>query len=150
MVQKIQMSDFSRREIPLEPFLDFEVIDEENQKTLSHLLGWSDTEKKWLMVRVDSAGRLKTAIPGLATKHKYNVISVSDTEVTTDLMEKYMTHLIINDGPNSVYINFDDTATTSSIEIKAGEMLTIDYEFQVLHAICASGETATIRWIALR
>ena len=150
MVQKIQKSDFSRREIPLEPFLLFEEVDDRNTKTLSHLLGWSDSEKKWLMVRVDSSGRLMTAIPGLATKHVINKISASDTETVTTLPENYTSHVIFNDGPNAVYVNFNETATTDSFKIPAGSSLAIDLEFNELHVICAATETATVYWLALK
>ena len=150
MAQVVLDSKFSRREFPLEPFIEKEKVSEDITKVLSHLLVWSDSLEQWLKARGDVSGRLMISAPGLATKHAYNSISASDSETTVDLGEKYTTHLIINDGPNSVYVNFDATATTSSIEIKAGEVLRIDYEFKVLHVICASGETASVRWIALK
>jgi len=150
MVQKIQKSDFSRREIPLDPFLTFEEVDDRNQKTISHLLGWNDTEKKWLMVRVDSSGRLMTSVPGLATKHVINKISASDTESVTTLTENYTSHIIYNDGPDAVYVNFDETATTDSFKIPAYSSLSLDLEFKSLHVICAATESATVYWLALK
>ena len=150
MVQKIQKSDYSRREIPLDPFLTFEECDDRNLKTISHLLGWNEAEKKWIMIRCDTSGRLITSPAGLATKHVINKISASDTESTTTLAENYTSHVIYNDGPNDVYVNFDGTATTDSFKIPALASLSIDLEFKELHVICASGETATVYWLATK
>ncbi|RLE76538.1 MAG: hypothetical protein DRJ44_03885 [Thermoprotei archaeon] len=150
MAQKIQDSKFSQREVPLEPFLTFETIEEVVKKVLSHLMGWNDTDQRWMKIRVDSSGRLMTAAPGLATKHAINVISASDTETITTLAENYTSHIIYNDGPNAVYVNFDDTATTSSFKIPAGGSLSLDLEFKSLHTICAATETATVYWLALK
>jgi len=150
MVQKIQKSDYSRREIPLDPFLTFEEVDEKNIKTISHLLGWNDAEKKWVMIRADSSGRIITAPTGLATTHAINVISASDTESITTLPENYTSHVIYNDGPDDVYVNFDDTATTNSFKIPSLGSLSIDLEFKELHVVCAAGKTATVYWLALK
>ena len=150
MVQKIQDSRYSRREIPLEPFLTFEEVDDKNVKTISHLLAWNETDKKWVRLRADTAGKLITAMPGLATQHVISKISATDTEGSTTLTENYTSHVIYNDGPYAVYVEFDQTATTSSFKIPAGTALNIDLEFKSLHYICASGESATIYWLALK
>jgi len=150
MAQKIQDSDFSRREIPLTPFHTFEEVSDTNTKTISHLLGWSDAEKKWFKVRVDSTGRLMTSVPGLATSHTINKISASDTESSVTLPENYTSHVIYNDGPNAAYLEFDGTATTNSFKLPAAASLGIDLEFKKLSVICASGETATVYWLALK
>ena len=150
MPQKIQDSKFSRREIPLEPFLTFETIEEVVKKTLAHLLGWNESENKWIKLRVDSSGRLMTAVPGLATQHVISKISASDTETSKTLAENYTSHVIYNDGPDAVYVEFDTTATTNSFKIPALSALSVDLEFKSLHCICASGETATVYWLALK
>ena len=150
MVQKIQDSEFSRREIQLTPFIDYETIEEVVKKTLAHLVGWNESEAKWRKIRVDSSGRLMTSVPGLATQHNISKISASDTEGNTTLSESYTSHLIYNDGPNAVYLEFDTTATTNSFKVPAGSALSLDLEFQSLHYICASGESATVYWLALK
>ena len=150
MAQKIQDSRFSRREIPLDPFISFETIEEVVKKTLAHLLGWNDAEKRWIKLRVDSSGRLLTAVPGLATQHVISKISASDTESVTTLTENYTSHIIYNDGPDAVYVNFDETATTDSFKIPAYSSLSLDLEFKSLHVICAATESATVYWLALK
>ena len=150
MVQKIQKTDFSRREIPLDPFLTFEEIDERVSKTLSHLQAWNEAGKRWVMLRADSSGRLIIAPVGLATTHAINKISASDTETVTTLAENYTSHVIYNDGPDAVYVNFNDTATTDSFKIPSLGVLSIDLEFNELHVICASGESATVYWLATK
>jgi len=150
MAQKIQDSRFSRREIPLDPFISFETIEEIVKKTLAHLLGWNDAEKKWIKLRVDSSGRLLTAVPGLATSHVISKISATDSENNTTLAENYTSHIIYNDGPDPVYVEFDQTATTNSFKIPAGSSLSVDLEFKSLHYICDSGGSATVYWLALK
>ena len=149
MPQKIQLDKFTRREIPLEPFHLFESTSDDNQKTIAHLLAWDETEKMWRLVRCDASGLLKVSGVSPPTDYEYKSVSVSDTETTVSLTQTRGTHLIINDGTNECFIAFDKTATTSSFPLYAGETLSIDLEFKTLHAICNSGETTTLRWLAL-
>ncbi|RLE52579.1 MAG: hypothetical protein DRJ26_04570 [Candidatus Methanomethylicota archaeon] len=85
-----------------------------------------------------------------ATSVVQNKISASDTETVTTLTETYTSHIIYNDGPYPVYVNFDATATTNNFKIPAGSSLSINLEFKSLHLICASGENATVYWLATK
>jgi len=149
MVQKIQDSDYSKREFPLQPFILIEEIEDRNVKAVSHLLAWSDELKQWLKLRVDTTGKLFVSGVSPATKHQYNSISATTVEGKTVLPEAYTSHIIINDGTDTVYIDFDATATTADYPLKAGETLSIDLEFKELHYLAASG-TQPLRWLATK
>ena len=150
MPQKIQDTRFSRREMMLDPFIDIETIEDVVRKTLSHLLGWNETDKKWLKLRCDTAGKLMVSGVSPAGSFVHNKISASDTESSVTLTENYTQHVIYNDGPYDVHVNFDATATTNSFKIPKYSSLSLSLEFKSLHVICASGETATVYWLALK
>jgi len=149
MVQKIQDDSFSKRELPLEPFILIEDINEIVNKSLSHLQIWSDAAQKWLKLRGDDTGKLFVSGVSPATKIKFNAISATTVEASTPNPEPYTSHLIINDGTDKVYLNFDATATTSDFPLEAGESLNIDLEFTTLHYLAASG-TQALRWLATK
>jgi hypothetical protein len=94
----------------------------------------------------------------VAFTNQYNTsvsATQSNTTVSIGFDPSYL--LLINDGANEVFVNFTGAAaTTSSFEIKAGESLGLTSEAEAdgyigsrFDVICSSGETATVRVLAL-
>jgi hypothetical protein len=95
----------------------------------------------------------------VAFTNQYNT-SVSSSQANTTVSfgfdPSYL--LLINDGSSEVYVNFTGAAaTSSSFEIKSGESLAMTSEAESdgfigsrIDVICATGETATVRVLALR
>jgi hypothetical protein len=79
--------------------------------------------------------------------------SVTDTGVAVDINagEAYKRLWFRNDGANSVFVRKNGTTAsdTTDVEIKINEV----FEFNLapitkFYAICSSGQTATLRWMA--
>jgi len=75
--------------------------------------------------------------------------TITDTEDVTDFVSligyRANNLLVINDGPNSVYVAVNSTASTNDFELKNGEFISIPVLVDSLHLICNSGETANVR-----
>jgi len=76
-------------------------------------------------------------------------ISATDSEATTSFSQEVSSVLIYNDGNNPCHVNFDATATTSTMKIVAKAWFSADLKLTDLHTICATGETATLFVIGL-
>ena len=83
------------------------------------------------------------------------VLSASQTNTNVSFGFTATKVILINAGPNSVRLNFQSrTATTSNFELKIGETLSLSVDkdqetgWTGFGAICASGETASVRVMA--
>ena len=89
----------------------------------------------------------------------YVVVSATDVNsvVTVDIDasdEKAFTLLLINDGANEVFVDFNNSiATSADFQLKSGEFINVSteggYDIRVFGIICSAGETATVRVLAL-
>lgn len=81
------------------------------------------------------------------------VISATSTEADTALGGKHV--ILVNDGPNEVYIRLRQegaanlNATTSDFSIANGDSATFDSEegFSQVSTICQASETASLRYV---
>jgi len=82
-------------------------------------------------------------------------ISATDVEAKTSVSGNHL--LLVNDGANEVFVELkaenqsaDQTATTSSFELRSGESITVDSDrgFEEISTICSAAETATVRFIS--
>jgi len=117
------------------------------QPSFSFLYGYSESDKKFIALRTNTYGQLLVAGVSPSTNWESTKLSVDENGVYHTFSGQYTRILIINDGPNSAYIAFNRAATTSDFELKSGEWIELPLLVSGLGAICASGETATLRVI---
>ncbi|MCD6094174.1 MAG: hypothetical protein J7J51_05255 [Candidatus Omnitrophica bacterium] len=129
------------------PFWGFGLV---FQPSLSYLYGYNPTKRGFVALRVTEGGQLLVSGMSPATEALAKKESVTDAGVVVDLGGEYNVHLIINDGPNSVYIAFNRAATTSDFELKSGEYLEIPILAEKIGLICNATETATVRILSRR
>lgn len=71
--------------------------------------------------------------------------TVGATETIASFTRQMNSVLILNDGPNPVYVDFDATVTTATgMLIPAKSWWSGDVPITSLHFICAAGQTATV------
>ena len=113
--------------------------------SLSFLYGYNTTKRGFVALRVTEEGQLLVSGISPATEWYATKTSVTDTGTVIDLGKEYSVHLIINDGPNSVYVAWNRAATTNDFELKPGEYLEVALLANKIGLICNSGESATVR-----
>jgi len=116
----------------------------------AYFYGYNPTARKFVAIRVTEGGQLLVSGISPATEAKSFKQSVTDTGTVLDLREEFYRVLIINDGPNSVYVAFNRAATTSDFELNPGEYIEISILITKLGLICNTGENANVRILALR
>jgi hypothetical protein len=81
-------------------------------------------------------------------------ITSSNTSVTFGFTASQV--LLINDGPNKVYVDFADTeADLSGFEVRPGESISVSATSSTpgrsgIGVVCAVGENSTVRVLALQ
>ena len=83
----------------------------------------------------------------IRNKHQYSSVSATATNTRTDLADPCYDVLILNDGANEVFVDlFDGIATTSDMQVKSGESISINnIATTSIGLICSTAETATVR-----
>ena len=158
----VKVEDVERKKILIKkPFIDYEILPIDSFEVPAHvyepkisnsisiLYAYNPSKDRLVPVRVNAEGQLLIAGLSPSTEWKYYKKDVSDTGVYIDFGKEYSRILVINDGPNSVYLAFDRQATTNDIELKNGEYLELSILTTGLGLITNSGETATVRIIIL-
>jgi hypothetical protein len=77
-------------------------------------------------------------------------LSVSDTSSSASFVPNHYYAEIYNGGANTVYVNFNATATTNHFPVFAGETLKIYTDIAAIHAICDTSLTSTLQIIATK
>lgn len=85
----------------------------------------------------------------LAIPSKQGTISATDVAGTTTLGGYHV--VLVNDGPNEIYIAFnkESAATTSDFKLDSGESITLDSNDRIdnVKHICSAAETASVRYV---
>lgn len=71
-------------------------------------------------------------------------MSVTSTETSQAFSTEMKYFFLYNDGPNAVHLDNDETATTNSFKIPPKAYFYLGSPTTTIHAICASGQTATL------
>lgn len=85
-------------------------------------------------------------------RNRQGITSITENDVVTNTTYTNMVidACIANDGTNEVFVDFFGTATSSDIEIKAGEKWCFNnLGTYTISTICSTGETTPIRIITL-
>lgn len=84
-----------------------------------------------------------------AIPSKQGTISATDVEATTTLGGYHV--VLVNDGPNEVFVAFNkaSAATTSDFKLDANESVVLDSNDRIdtVRHICSTGETASVRYV---
>lgn len=80
------------------------------------------------------------------------IISVTATSGSASFTATSYGLVLRNKGANQCYVNFDAAATTSHRMLESGEewYVYIDGGVDAVHAICDSGDTASLRVVGFR
>jgi len=71
--------------------------------------------------------------------------TIGATEVVSSFSQEMNSVLILNDGPNPVYIDFDSTVTVATgMKIPAKAWWSGNVPITSIHLICESGNTAEV------
>ena len=102
-----------------------------------------------LLLALVASGRPALAQYGPSVK--YQAVSATDASTNVDFGFRATHVVLINDGANEIYVKFGGTtATTSDFELKPAETISVDVPpMEDLGIICAAGETATTRVLAM-
>jgi len=76
-------------------------------------------------------------------------ISATDLESTDSFSQEVLSAILLNDGDDSVHVNFDALATVSHFKLTPKSWLSLDLNLTDVHTICAAGETATVYAIGI-
>ncbi len=76
-------------------------------------------------------------------------VSVTAADTLATFAKQVKSIIIYNDGPYTIYINFDAVATVNKFKVPSGSSFFIDLAQTVVHLICAATQTADCRIIGV-
>ena len=80
----------------------------------------------------------------------YTAVSATDASQSVTFTDPAHQILVINDGANEVFINFNGTtAAVTDFELKNGETVVMPITSSAISFICSTAETATVRVLSL-